>query len=315
MTRNTLLGALALVVVGCTAKENPPAQDTTHRDTAAQAAAPTLQKLGETGGVKTPESVKYDADLDVFFVSNVDGNPTAKDGNGAITKVRPDSLAASTPFIEGGKNGVTLNAPKGLATKGDTLWVADIDAVRSFNKRTGAPIATIDLRAQKATFLNDIAVGGDGAIYVTDTGIAFDDKGQVSHPGVDRVFKIVGKAVTEAAKGDSLYGPNGITWDAANKRFLIASFTGKDVLSWTPGSAPGHLVSGPGSYDGIEVLPGGGVLVSSWADSSVHLVQGGQMSKLVTGVNGPADIGIDTKRNVLAVPLFTENKVAYFKLP
>ena len=315
MTRNTLLGALALVVVGCTAKENPPAQDTTHRDTAAQAAAPTLQKLGETGGVRTPESVKYDADLDVFFVSNVDGNPTAKDGNGAITKVRPDSLGTSTPFIESGKNGVTLNAPKGLAIKGDTLWVADIDAVRSFNKRTGAPIATIDLRARKATFLNDIAVGGDGAIYVTDTGIMFDDKGQVTHPGVNRIFRIVGKTATEAAKGDSLASPNGITWDAANKRFLIATFSGSDVLTWAPGASPTSMATGPGQYDGIELLADGRVLVSSWADSAVHLIQGGQMSKLVTGVPGPADIGIDGKRNVLAVPLFTENKVAYFKLP
>src|SRR4051812_20453469 len=162
MKCNALFGAIGVLVIGCTTKENPPAQDTTRRDTTANnAAAATAQKIGETTDQKTPESVKYDAEQDVFFVSNVNGNPTAKDGNGAITKVRADSLGASQPFIESGKNGVTLNAPKGMAIKGDTLWVADIDAVRSFNKKTGAPIASIDLRGQKATFLNDIAVGGD----------------------------------------------------------------------------------------------------------------------------------------------------------
>jgi len=299
-------------------KENPPAQDTTHRDSSAaaqsQAAAP--QKVGETTGLNAPESVKYDADLDVFFVSNIDGNPSGKDGKAEITKIRADSMGASTPFIESGKNGVMLNAPKGLAIKGDTLWVADIDAVRAFNKRTGAPIASIDLRSQKATFLNDIAIGGDGDVYVTDTGISFDAKGQVSHPGVNRIFKIAGKTVTEAAKGDSIASPNGITWDAANKRFLIAAFSGKDVLTWTPGSAAvGHLASGQGQYDGIEVLSDGRVLVSSWTDSTVNVIQNGQLSPLVHNVNAPADIGVDSKRNVLAVPRLSDNKIEFFKLP
>ena len=75
MTRTTLLGALALGVVACTTKENPPAQDTAHRDTSAAQAAPAPQQVGETSDLKTPESVKYDADLDVFFISDVDGNP------------------------------------------------------------------------------------------------------------------------------------------------------------------------------------------------------------------------------------------------
>lgn len=54
---------------------------------------------------------------------------------------------------------------------GDTLWVADIDAMRAFNKRTGAVIATVDLRPRGAVFLNDVAAGPDGALYITDTGL------------------------------------------------------------------------------------------------------------------------------------------------
>ena len=61
-----------------------------------------------------------------------------------------------------------------MAIVGDTLWVADIDDVRAFNKRTGAVIADIDLSSQKATFLNDVASAADGAIYITDTRHPFD---------------------------------------------------------------------------------------------------------------------------------------------
>ena len=50
-------------------------------------------------------------------------------------------------------------------------------------------------------------------------------------------------------------------------------------------------------------------------DSTVNVVRGSTLSPLVKNVSAPADIGVDTKRNVLAVPRFNDGKVEYFKLP
>ena len=312
------LGLSHLALLGITLSacaKDRPASDTTAGATTGTASG-TAQKLGETGGLNVPESVRYDAELDVFYVSNINGNPSQKDNNGYIARVRADSTGVVTRLVEGGKNGATLNAPKGIALKGDTLFVADIDALRMFNRRTGAPIGSIEMRAQRATFLNDVATGPDG-VYVTDTGIAFDAQGGMTHPGVNRIFKVVGQTVTEAAKGDSLGNPNGIAWDQAGGRFVLAPFAGTDLQSWKSGDAtPAKLVSGPGQYDGIEVLANGNILVSSWADSAVHIVHGGShMMPLVRNVTAPADIGVDTKRNVVAVPRFNDGKVEYYRIP
>src|SRR4051812_28973995 len=54
---------------------------------APQAAAATFKKSGEISGLKHPESARYDPDLDVWFVSNINGNPLAKDNNGFISRV------------------------------------------------------------------------------------------------------------------------------------------------------------------------------------------------------------------------------------
>ena len=48
---------------------------------------------------------------------------------------------------------------------------------------------------------------------------------------------------------------------------------------------------------------------------TVHVLNNGAMSALVKHVSGPADIGIDTKRNVLVVPRFTEDKIEFDKIP
>lgn len=278
-------------------------------------AAVSATKILTVAGFLTPESVLHDPGQDIYFVSNINGSPTAKDDNGFISRVRPDGAVENLKFIEGGKNGVTLHAPKGLALTGDTLWVADIDAVRSFDAKTGAPRDSVSLTALGAVFLNDIAVAQTGALYITDTGIRFDDVGNVLHPGPDRIFRIgPDRQVTVAVRGDSLGRPNGIALDSVGKRFIVVSFGGRSVLAWKPGDkAPSVIARGAGAFDGV-VFAGGKLLVSSWSDSTVSSYETGQEVKVITGVPSPADIGYDAKRNRVLVPILAGNRVEIWQL-
>ena len=280
---------------------------------AAQPADPLPRRVASIGGFQTPESVRYDPAQDVFFVSNIAGNPSARDGVGFISRLDTDGTLREARFIESGRNGVTLHAPKGMALRGDTLWVADIDALRGFHRRSGAPLAVVDLRGHRATFLNDVAVGADGALYVTDTGIVIDAQGGTTHPGPDRIFRISAAGVEVVAEGEALALPNGIA-AAPDGGFLLAPAGGRGVAAWRPGAAPRTLAEGPGGYDGIEVLADGRVLVTSWADSAVHALRDGALHPLVRGVPSPADLGVGPG-GLLAIPLFTENRVELWALP
>jgi sugar lactone lactonase YvrE len=272
-----------------------------------------FRKVGETTNLQGPESARYDRDLDIWFVSNINGTPTAKDNNGYISRLRPDGTPYQLKFIEGGKRGVTLNAPKGLAIKGDTLWVADIDHARAFNKRTGAAIAQVTTRAR---FLNGAAVGPDGAVYMTDTGVVFGSKGDVSHPGPDQVLRITRGGASAALVSSKLEGPNGIAWDPREQRFVIVSFMGKGIYGWKPGQQElTSLGTGPGQLDGVVVLPDGRVLVTSWADSSLFVLAKGQPKRVAAGIASPADIDFDEKDSRVAVPQLMMNKVQYWETP
>jgi sugar lactone lactonase YvrE len=268
-------------------------------------------------GFKTPESARYDSAADVFYVSNINGSPDAKDGNGFISRMKPDGTIDSLQLIAGGRDGATLNAPKGLALVGDTLWVADIDVVRAFNVHTGATVATVDLSSFHALFLNDICVGGDGALYVTDTGVRMRNGAMEHVAGGDRIFRIdAAHHATIALASDSLHWPNGITWDASGKRFIVVSYDKvPQILAWRPGAPQPVIIGyGPGQYDGVELLADRRLIVTSWADSTVT-IRDGNVRTAIRNLPSPADIGIDTRRMHFAVPLLTKDRVDIITIP
>lgn len=308
--RSSIFSFIALGTIVACGQE--PRNDET--DSAAAAAASTALPPS-TEGLRTPESVRYDPVLDVYFVSNIDGNPNNKDNNGYIVRLDAANPSTPTTIVQGGQNSVELHAPKGLAISGDTLWVADIDHLRAFDKNSGAAITSIALPG--ATFLNDVVVAPDGTIYVTDTGISFSATGEVSHPGKDRIYAVKGGVPSVAYESPVLAGPNGIAWDANNSRFVLATFgEANQILGWAPGeSTVANLAAGPGGFDGIEVLSDGRILVTSWNDSSLSVITNGQLTKVAGGMDGPADIGIDTQRNRVAIPRFTAGKVDYVAIP
>lgn len=304
--RSQLMPLLMLSVVACTARK-PDARATAD----STAAVPT--RVMAIDGFSTPESVIHDADQDVYFVTNINGNPSAKDGNGFISRVRPDGVIDSLHFVLGGRNGVTLNGPKGTAIIGDTLWVADIDALRGFDRHTGEPVATIEF-GRRAAFLNDLAVGHDGHLYASETGIRIGSDGAMSPTGLDNVFRIGDghrvEAIMVKAKAPN---PNGITaWDGG---LLIGSASTPDIYFWKEGvDSLAHIGKASGTVDGLEVLDDKRILASSWDDSTVAEV-GSTPKPLITGVTSPADFGVDRKRHRILIPQFQADRVEIWQLP
>lgn len=292
-----LCGALALLCA-CGKKEQA--------ENASEKSGGPPVKTASVTGFQTPESVTWDSTQDVYFVSNINGTPIAKDGNGYISVVDPAGTMRDSAFIK------HLNAPKGMAVVGDTLWVSDIDVVRAFNTRTGAPVATVQVPG--AVFLNDVTAAPDGSIYITDTAVRFGASG-VEHVGSDQIFRIASdRKVSVALKNDSIGRPNGITWDGANQRFIVVPFGTGTLWAWKPGETQVTAVgTGPGQFDGVE-LAHGAIWVSSWADSSVYRYESGQGTNLIKGVPSPADIGYDAKRNRVLIPIFTGNRVEIWQL-
>lgn len=276
------------------------------------------RKIATVEGIYDPEAARYDSTQDAWFVSAMLGPGSAHDGQGYILRLEGSSVGTARIFAQGGHGGVRLDAPKGITFQGDTLWTADIDVVRGFDKRTGAPVGTIDFRPFGAVLLNDLASGPDGKIYVTDTGIEMTDIG-VLHPGGEKIFVVSpGRRVSVLSAGDHLSRPNGVAWDPASKQWYFVGFDPFDSPLYTlsPGDTSPHVVAhGKGRFDGLQALGDGRFLVTGWSDSALMVVDKGKVTRIVRDLTAPAALGIDRGRGLVGIPEGTMGRVSFWKLP
>ncbi|HLK40985.1 MAG TPA: hypothetical protein VKU41_29745 [Polyangiaceae bacterium] len=261
-------------------------------------------------GLATPESVLYDADADRYLVSNINGKPTDKDNNGFISVLSPDGQVTTLKWIEGGKNKVKLDAPKGSAIVKGVLYVADISVVRSFDAKSGAPKG--DIAIPGATFLNDMAAGPDGKLYVSDSGLKMGANG-LEPDGTDAVYVIDKGKPKALAKGTELGGPNGLV--VVDKGVVVVTFGSGEVYRLDDKGKKADVAKPPtGGLDGVVAL-GDTLVVSSWQGSAVYRGKlGGPFEQALGDQKSPADIGYDTKRGRVLVPHFTEDTVETYDL-
>jgi sugar lactone lactonase YvrE len=288
-----LLNSIAVMIVlfltsgTCLAQDEPPA------------GVWTIDK-----GLAQPESVYYDAASQSVFISSLAGSPTEKDGKGWITRADVNGKVLDAEWVKG------LNAPKGMRSANGILWVSDIDRVIGIEIKTAKIKHTIEVK--DANFLNDVAVDNEGVVYVSDM---FGNKIYSIKEGKASVF----------AEGEDLALPNGLV--VHEDQLVVASWgTGFDPANFTT-KTPGRLyeidlgsrrqtniTKRPlGNLDGVELDGSGGYFVSDWITSKVYRVTStGEATPVISGLKGPADIGVIDSKSLLLVPRMLEDKVTAY---
>lgn len=263
-------------------------------------------------GFATPESVQYDEQSDLYLVSNINGqSPIEKNGQGFISQVSPEGEVVELKWINGEDEDVELNAPKGMGFSGDELYVADIDVVRVFDRESGEPVRNIEVEG--ATFLNGIAVGGDDTVYVSDSGLTVTEEGFVP-TDTDAVYKITGGQLETLVADPELMRPNGLAVHS-NGDVMMVPFGSNEVFHINADGTFYTLDQAlpEGSLDGLAWLEIDSLmLVSSWDGQAIYKVDHSGQQEVQTvaeGLEAPADIGYDSRRNRLLIPLFNGNSV------
>jgi DNA-binding beta-propeller fold protein YncE len=263
------------------------------------------KELWMLGGFSHPESVELDIPHQVLYVSNVGGAPTAKDGDGFISKVSRDGKLLELKWITG------MSAPKGMVIDGFKLYVSDIDYLVEIDTRTGKIVNRH--RASGAIFLNDTALDKSGNVYVSDIATkkiwqlkdgvfsVWYDKADLMHPnGLRGIYGgkllVAGWGKDMQGDGSTKVGGNLFTIDLATKEL-------KNLGSGAP----------IGNLDGLERDAHGNFLVTDFLAGSLMRIKKDGSHEVLMDLNaGSADLDVINKGHVAVVPVMLDDNVRAF---
>ena len=265
---------------------------------------PIVTEAWRLDGFEQPESVVYEPITEIFYVSNINGNPMEKDGNGYISTVTKNGVLLERKWLDG------LNAPKGMMVAGGTLLVTDIDELLAINL---GDRAITRFAAPESLFLNDVTIDSKGRVYVSDT---MDDA----------IYRLEEGRFDMWLKSAGLEAPNGLL--AEPSRLVVGAWgvMTEGLATDTPGhlktvsladKSLSSLGSGDpiGNLDGVEADVFGRYLATDWMAGKLYRISSGGEATLLLRLNqGSADLEFLPGENLVVIPMMIEGHVVAYKL-
>jgi sugar lactone lactonase YvrE len=263
-------------------------------------------ELWSLDGFSAPESVAWDAEREVLYVSNVAGEPLERNGEGFLSIVSLDGEKIRRDWVTG------LDAPKGIAVAGSVLYVTDIDRLVAIDIESGTVANT--WQGQDAVFLNDPAVDEDGRVFVSDM-------------LRQAIYVLDGDSFTVWLEDEALQHPNGLKVE--DGRLIVAPW-GQDLQEDFTTRVGGHLLtvdlesreiaplgSGEpvGNLDGLEPDGAGNWIVTDWiAGRLLRIASDGGYEELLDLPMGSADLEFLPGQGIAIIPLMMDGRVVAYSL-
>lgn len=256
-------------------------------------------------GLQSPQSFLSDQTCECYFISNVNGEPAAKDNNGFITKLDRDGKVIASQFIRGGDGTTMLHAPKGMAVVNQLLYVADLDTLRAFDVKTGKPIAAVSFAGQPgAVSLVDVAVDQQGLLYASD----------MDANVIYRIDPAKQHAVSVLVRDAALAGPRGLAVHPKTGRLIAVSWHKGSIVEIAENGTITELVSNGffssrfKNLDGVDFDTWGNMYVSDFTAGKIWRMRPDHRFHVIAEyLPTPADISVDRAKNLILVPYLYGN--------
>lgn len=255
-------------------------------------------------GLKNPAGFVVDPTTGAYYLSNENGGPSDQDNNGFITMLGRDGKILKLKFIEGGLDGVTLHAPKGLAIVEKTLYAADIDKVRGFDLPSGRPTGDVDFSAFKVDFLTGLVADPNGLLFIADS-------------GADTIYKVDTRRSakpTVLVKDTILAGPHGLAVHPTTGSLIVVSWNAGKILEVDKTGAVKVLFANSffnsrfGNLMGVDFDAYGNMYVSDYSQGKVMRIDPAfRIHTIAEFLTTPAGLAIDRKNHLILVPYLAGN--------